>query len=389
MNRILTVLLVTSLLVITAGCRNGSRFVVEGTLKQGGNVEIKLKYLTADHSITIDSAFVDRNDYFKLSGTSTVSGFYALTLPKSHVVYLVIHPGDRITVEIDDLSGIPEYYIEGSYDSKLVKELILQQNRVLGQIAQLSDRYEKIKHTADEFLFKKRKLDSVYQVILNDQRKWTRKFIHEHPQSLASLMALYQNYGKTPEPLFDRLKHYRLYNVVDSNLIALYPNASPVKELNREVTEIKQMLEAGKKPGNLKEGMPAPSFEIPDIDGDTIVLEDFRNQYVVINFWASWNALSVSRAMFKEIPKEILKNEKLKLLQVSLDKDRRHWEQAIASNNLPGIHVSDLQYWNSNIITHYQIRKVPSIVIINKSGIVIGRDLYGDELKKLLTRTVQ
>ncbi len=33
---------------------------------------------------------------------------------------------------------------------------------------------------------------------------------------------------------------------------------------------------------------PAPDFTVPTLDGDRLSLRDFRGQYVLLNFWASW-----------------------------------------------------------------------------------------------------
>jgi len=34
--------------------------------------------------------------------------------------------------------------------------------------------------------------------------------------------------------------------------------------------------------------LPAPDFTVPSLDGDKLSLHDFRGQYVLVNFWASW-----------------------------------------------------------------------------------------------------
>jgi len=35
-------------------------------------------------------------------------------------------------------------------------------------------------------------------------------------------------------------------------------------------------------------GRQAPSFALPDLDGQTVSLESLRGQPVIVNFWASW-----------------------------------------------------------------------------------------------------
>ncbi|MBI4364599.1 MAG: TlpA family protein disulfide reductase [Candidatus Latescibacteria bacterium] len=35
-------------------------------------------------------------------------------------------------------------------------------------------------------------------------------------------------------------------------------------------------------------GSPAPAFELPDLDGKTVRLADFKGKVALVNFWATW-----------------------------------------------------------------------------------------------------
>ncbi|NQV01136.1 MAG: TlpA family protein disulfide reductase, partial [Bacteroidia bacterium] len=73
-------------------------------------------------------------------------------------------------------------------------------------------------------------------------------------------------------------------------------------------------------------------------------------------------------------------NKGFDILGVSLDKDRAKWIEAIEVDNLTWNHVSDLQYWNNEASNLYGVRSIPSNVLLDQEGIIIARNLRGEEL---------
>ena len=86
--------------------------------------------------------------------------------------------------------------------------------------------------------------------------------ITENPGFPGRLMALYQQLGRNA-PVFDYKKDFRYYEMVDSNLAALYPNSEAVIDLNRKVTELRDLL-------RLEIGSVAPEIALPDSTGKVI-----------------------------------------------------------------------------------------------------------------------
>lgn len=136
-------------------------------------------------------------------------------------------------------------------------------------------------------------------------------------------------------------------------------------------------------------GKPAPVFELPGVDGTPYSLKSLRGTYVLIDFWASW-----CRPCRMENPNVVEAFQKYKtknftVLGVSLDKTKADWVKAIKEDRLEWKHVSDLQFWNSQVVPMYGIEGIPFNVLIDTAGVVIAKDLRGEELQTKLAEVLK
>ena len=77
------------------------------------------------------------------------------------------------------------------------------------------------------------------------------------------------------------------------------------------------------------------------------------------------------------------------VLGVSFDKTRDKWIEAIYADSLYWNHVSDLQYWNNAAGKLYGIRSIPSSILLDPDGIIIAKNLRGEELRAKLEGKAQ
>ena len=135
----------------------------------------------------------------------------------------------------------------------------------------------------------------------------------------------------------------------------------------------------------------APEISLSSPDGEVINLSSLRGNIVLVDFWASWCSPCRKRhpelvGVYDNFKDKAFKNaEKFEIYSVSLDNNKDRWIGAIEKDNLSWVnHVSDLKGWRSSAAVAYGIRSIPSNVLLNEKGEIIGKNLFGKELEAVL-----
>ena len=367
-------------------CRTKNEFVIKGQFQKTDPTPVELFLLQENNTQRIDSVFASGNS-FTLRGTIDHSSIYLLRFFNNQSIYLVIHPNDQIGLDIDNTMREITYYVDNSPDSKYVRELTDQQNKVLKQIDQLSIEWEK---NLTDTLIRKR-IDSTYFTLLKKHQDYTRKFIYEHPKSLANILAIYQNFGRKGASLFDKYEDLDIYNFVDSMLTPVYPETEAVLALNRGLSEtrdqIRQKTLIEKK---VEIGYPLPVASVTTIEGDSITIGGPGSNSILLIFWASWNTYSVEELKsIQDFYKNSRLNSKLDIISISLDSSEEKLHESIALHEITIPVVCDFNYWDSDLVARYVIKRIPSVILADKKGKVIVRDISSAELINRINETIE
>lgn len=321
---------------------------------------------------TVDSI----NDYKGSATFSVVSpetDYYRVLDTANNYGILILEPGKTITVEGDLKDMIKTFK---SNDSKVNNEYYDFQRKLSTVLIHEEEWVRKYKG----FMQSPATEDSAtyYVALLEDMQNKSDAFIKSYIDSVMPSFAVYTMTGYLRiEKEFDYV--YKLADRIKNEMPDSKYSRLFVGEISR-MKAYKDEQAAKEAQGKAAIGKQAPNFTLHDRSGKSISLSSLKGKYVLIDFWASWcgPCRAESPNMVKLYNK--FKNKNFEILGVSLDGSETAWNGAIEKDHLTWLHVSDLMQWNSPVVAMYGIDGIPATVIVDPNGIIVAKNLRGEEL---------
>jgi len=172
----------------------------------------------------------------------------------------------------------------------------------------------------------------------------------------------------------DATKYYETYKTLINKMQDQYSGYEYYRFLKEEYENLR----------SAEIGFVAPEIKLPNTEGDSVALSDYRGKYVFVNFWSS-----TCKYCRLENPNLVSAFNKYKdkgfvVFAVSIDRSVNPWISAIQQDKIESL-VNVLDF-NANYARKYGIKGTPSSVLLDPDGKVIGKDLRGNELDKALEK---
>lgn len=140
---------------------------------------------------------------------------------------------------------------------------------------------------------------------------------------------------------------------------------------------------------NCSVGHEAPEIWGLDTLDNEVKLSDFRGKYVLVDFWSSGCSWCRKETPNFQKTHDEFKDKNLVILGVSSDYRKKDWVRAIHE---------DKSYWNQimmkkadiqNIMNSYVIVGIPQILLVDPQGVILAKDLRGDDIYNAVAEHVK
>lgn len=383
MRTLINILSVAFFILIISGCYSDN-YRIKGTINNADDRMLMLEKMQLDRSLIIDSVKLNEDGEFSFHGEKlNVPTFFKLKLSENNYITLLLDSTEHVTITADAKNLENTYRLEGSIESKKIQILNQRLKTLRSTVDSLMTIYASLPD--EENARRKNEIGRQLMAELDEHKSFIGSFVMDNPRSFASYYALFQRLSDNTMVLNVMDKKEQVYfATIATSLNLLYPESPRVKQLYNYVLSAKAQERRQRITQELQENAEEtiPEIKEENIEGEEIALSSLKGKVVLLSFWASWDEASRrANDHLKKVYQEY-HDQGFEVYQVSLDRSKVLWENAVVNDELPWINVSDLRYTDSFPARIYNVKQLPANYLISRDGDIIGKNLFGHLLEE-------
>lgn len=367
--------------------KNDNEFIINGKVNYLRDGYVKVIIRKGEGLVTLDSSKVADDSTFTLRATIEDPQYAQLNFFDKQQVGIFPLTADKFTVIADGNQNGGKFVVDGTEEASQHQHLTSKIESIQLKMMELKQKMTYAMGANDE-----EKAEQVRQKLiakLESQNDWVKSYIDSlGTENIVAGYALV-NY-------LDPVEHFEYFDKKVKEIEAKEElsefEVRFISQFNNKRAEIEQAVadqkikkEAEQK---LAIGNQIPEIALPNPEGKTLKLSDYRGEVVLVDFWAGW-----CRPCRQENPNLVAaykkyKNQGFEIYGVSLDKSKDQWVNAIKQDNITWPQVSDLQYWQSQVVKDFNITGIPANFLIDENGKIIAKNLRGSSLHSKLEQVL-
>lgn len=361
---------------ILVSAQQKSRFEIRGQIGNwSAPARVYLIYMANETTRVVDTVAIKNGEFTATGAVEDVTMAW-LMLDREGIGYNNLNPSNS------DYTGL---YV---YNEKIMLRAVDSMKNIKAENTPLNDEGRHYYAVMNDVMVKENTLQQEWNALPEDKKTaalredWKKRsdaaakevrrkkedYIREKPGSYFSLLSLQDLINEKQNP--DDLT--KLYNTLTPE----WQNSKMGKQLASDIEALHKTTI----------GKSAPAFSLPDQNGKTISLSQFKGKYVLVDFWASWcmpcraENPNVVKAYDQYHPKG------LEILGVSLDDNnyKTAWTEAIRQDGLVWTQVNDFKGFRSEAAQRYAVKSIPQNFLIDPKGVIVAVNLRAGELGKKL-----
>lgn len=364
--------------IALASCSSGPQFKVEGKIADADGKTLYLEASALEGIVLLDSVKLKADGEFDFKQTRPESPeFYRLRL-EDKVINFSVDSIECVKINAPYKEFATGYTIEGSENSKKIKELTLMQMGLQKSVDELQTALNGSRIGYDVFE------DSLSHLIKAYKDEVKIKYIFSAPNTSTAYFALFQKLNDYL--LFDPLNNredIKCFGAVATSLNNMYPHAVRSKNLyNVVIKGMKNTRQPQVKTLEVAQDKVSETglidVALRDVKGSLRKLSQLKGKVVLLDFTVFQSPNGAPHNLqLRELYNKYA-SQGFEIYQVSLDADEHFWKTS--ADNLPWVCVRDASGVYSTNASVYNVRQVPSVFLINRNSELKAR---GESIKDL------
>jgi thiol-disulfide isomerase/thioredoxin len=341
-------------------------FTLEGKLHNADQETIRLfqaTVLNANEFDVVDTLSVDADSTFSAS-YSLEPHFYQLRINDSLDVPIVADSSQNIMI---NFSQNGEYNLSGSPDTELFEQYEDYRTGILEEIVypireQLEDLRDQ--NNPDDA----RRIEELGSRVLQAEATYRDTLIHA-VRDMGTSIAIYPTMVR-----WNGDKHMDYYEQLAEDFSKEHSGLEVADFVSEKVRILKQVSIGGQ----------VSEITAPNPEGEDQSLYNHLGKVTLIDFFGSWCAPCRAESEHLNRMYTQYNDAGFEIFGFGVEFDRQSWLRALDQDNRSWTNVSTINGYEGEITKEYAITSLPKNFLVDENGIIIAKDIHGEELEEKL-----